>query len=500
MTARTKIAAVLVIAATVSTTGRAQSSSSRVFGDILKRIPAQTNGLMLVNVDGLFDSPMGRRENWRQQALENRRGGLGLAPDISKAAVAVGLNYHSMDERWKVGLVQLRRDVPIKLAEIAAREGGYVETIRNTKVAWTPRNLYLFDFPDSLVGFVSPAERKSLVAWFQSALWQPRDFPPGFVDRAVFRADRGAQIVFSLDLADTVSVPMVEPWLRSFDEVKASHPDPSLLATRIASVKSGSLTVQVTEGIQGNLRIEFERDIDDTRAVARTLVLDLLADLGAELPEMKSWSVSFDKKRALELSGRLSEDSVRKILSLGNVPRLAAGSAPTASSNATERADTKSASSPVGPATNTPSARDKVATSQSYFRSVAGLIEGLKKTDRPTYRSAKLWYDRYAKQIEELPILGVDKELLDWGAMVARTMREMSSGINYYSQNHKYAVASDASGSYGGYGNSRAYNASVMKKQTDAMMSVDLDKRWQAVETSVAEMRRKMVEKYQVDF
>ena len=32
------------------------------------------------------------------------------------------------------------------------------------------------------------------------------------------------------------------------------------------------------------------------------------------------------------------------------------------------------------------------------------------------------------------------------------------------------------------------------------MMSVDLDKRWQAVETSVADMRRKMVEKYQVDF
>ena len=80
------------------------------------------------------------------------------------------------------------------------------------------------------------------------------------------------------------------------------------------------------------------------------------------------------------------------------------------------------------------------------------MIDGLKKTDRPTYRSTKLWYDRYAKQVEELPILGVDKELLDWGAMVARTMREMSSGVNYYSQNQKYAVASTPSGNYGGYG------------------------------------------------
>ena len=32
------------------------------------------------------------------------------------------------------------------------------------------------------------------------------------------------------------------------------------------------------------------------------------------------------------------------------------------------------------------------------------------------------------------------------------------------------------------------------------MLSVDLDKRWQALETSVSDVRRKMVEKYKVDF
>ena len=139
-----------------------------------------------------------------------------------------------------------------------------------------------------------------------------------------------------------------------------------------------------------------------------------------------------------------------------------------------------------------------------YFRSVTSLVEGLKGTERPTYRSTKLWYDRYAKQIEELPILGVDNELLDWGSMVSRTLREMSSGINYSAKNQTYAVASSSNGSYGGYGayyaNSRSYDQSMIKKQSDAMLSVDLDKRWQALETSVADVRRKMVEKYKVDF
>ena len=77
-----------------------------------------------------FRSPLGvKQDALRQKALENRKGGLGLADDVSKVAVAVGMDFHSMQERWKVGLVQLRRDVPVKLDALAAREGGYVETI-----------------------------------------------------------------------------------------------------------------------------------------------------------------------------------------------------------------------------------------------------------------------------------------------------------------------------------------------------------------------------------
>src|SRR5947209_14228330 len=112
---RSVFAAAFLAAFAVSPPGRAQTGNSRVFGDLLKRIPGQSNILMLVNVDGLFDSPMGRRENWRQEALANRRGGLGLAGEVSKVAVAVGMDFHSMQERWKVGLVELRHDVPIKL-------------------------------------------------------------------------------------------------------------------------------------------------------------------------------------------------------------------------------------------------------------------------------------------------------------------------------------------------------------------------------------------------
>ena len=310
--------------------------------------------------------------------------------------------------------------------------------------------------------------------------------------------------MLAFDLADSVSPKMVEPWLNSIDVIKKTKTDASLLAPRLASVKSAFLVVKVDQGIEGNLRIDFERDVDYTAQVARQLILDVLEDYGADLPEMKTWTLSFEKKTAVEMRGRLSEESVRKVLSMAHVPRLTPDhpslSRTTASAEA--KSEPKTATRPATP--DSQSQPDPVGTAQGYFRSVASLIEGLKGTDRPTYRSTKLWYDRYAKQIEELPILGVDKDLLDWGSMVSRTLREMSSGINYSAKNQTYAVASSPNGSYGGYGayyaNSRAYDQSVIKKQSDAMLSVDLDKRWQALETSVSDVRRKMVEKYKVDF
>ena len=438
-------AAALLAAVAVPSPGRAQSGNSKVFGELLKRIPEQSNTLMLVNLDGLFDSPMGRRENWRQKALEDRKGGLGLAADVSKVAVAVGMDFHSMQERWKVGLVQLRRDVPVKLETLAAREGGYVETIENTPVAWTPRGFYLFDFPGNLLGFASPTERKSLVGWFRSALFKPRNFPPGFADRAIFRADAGAQVVLAFDLADSVSPKMAEPWLNSIDVIKKTKTDASLLAPRLASVKSAFLVVKVDQGIEGNLRIDFERDVDYTAQVARQLILDILEDYGAELPEMKTWTLSFEKKTAVEMRGRCRRSRCARSSAWPTRP----ASRPIilrcpGRRSAEAKSEPKAATRPATP--DSRSQPDPVNASQGYFRSVASLIEGLKGTDRPTYRSTKLWYDRYAKQIEELPILGVDKDLLDWGSMVSRTLREMSSGINYSAKNQTYAVASSSSG------------------------------------------------------
>ncbi len=141
-----------------------------------------------------------------------------------------------------------------------------------------------------------------------------------------------------------------------------------------------------------------------------------------------------------------------------------------------------------------------VKASQAYFRAVADAINGLQGQKSTSAHGARLWYERYAKQIDELPILGVDTELLDWGSTVSRTLREMAYGINYNMQDRRYSLSTQ-NGAYGGYG-AYASNApqETIRQQGEATLSVSLDGKWQLLRTSVADLRRKMVEKYQVDF
>ena len=484
---RIAIATVVLLAAGCQAPASGQASK-RPFAALLSRIPDKSNALLLVDVDGLYDSPIGLREVWRNEATKSRRDVLGVGPSVAQATVAAKMDFQGMRERWKVGMVQLKV-APPDLASLARIEGGYVDTIANTPIGLTPRGFALFTFDGNVLGFAAPPDRQELAAWMETAIWHPRNFAPGYADRAVNAADGGAQVVLALDLRGSVSAKAIEPWLNAIDVVKKTGTEPKILAARLEGVKSASLVVSAGQSLEGTLRFEFEQDVSYAAPLARTLVLELLEDVGADLPDVKTWNPSFPSKTVLELTGRISEESVRRIISLVYPPRLSESVDPTTPTEASRPTD--------GPT------RAQNA-SQAYYRSVTSLIEGLKGANRPSYRSIKLWYDRYAKQIEELPILDVDRELLDWGGTVSRTMREMSSGINYYAQNQTYTLAARPNGSYGGYdqysANSKGYDQAVIKKQSDAMMSVDLDVRWQAVETSVADMRRKMVEKYRVDF
>ncbi len=361
------------------------------------------------------------------------------------------------------------------------------------------RDFYLFDFPDKLIGFASPTDRKALVKWIRSALWHPRNFPPAGPTGPSFGPTPAPKIVLAFDLADAVSPKLVQPWLSTFDVVKKTHTDPSLLRARLASVKSAFLIVKVDQGIEGNLRIDFDSEVDYTTLVARTLIQDIVENFGVELPEMKTWNLSFDKKKAVEMTGRMSEESIRKVLSLAHPPQLASERATTAEAPSTaSKAETNSAV----PYNRAPARRRQRLAG---ILSVGHLAHRGSEGDRSPHLSQHQDLVRPLRQADR----GVAAPGRRQGAarlgrggrphlerdVVGRQLLLTESEVHPGNEPPRARMAE-----YDYSGSSRAYDASVIKKQADSQMSVDLDKRWQALETSISDMRRKMVEKYKVDF
>ncbi len=471
----------------------AQQSAGQKYAELLRRIPEQANLLMFVDVDSLFDSPLGRREKWREEATARGKARLGLPTEIARVAVAAGVDLDEFHEDWRVGMAEIRGKLP-DLETLAAREGGFVEPINLAKVVWTPRDLYFITFEPRILGFATPAWRQRMAKWITTTFVKPRTFPPGFASKAIVRAEGGSQVVLALNVADAISPPLAAPRLAEMDSIKKYRIDPRLLAERLATAKLAFLQVDVDNAIKGTIRVEFESDMDYAKPVAKELVLTALSENGADLPELARWSGGVEG-RAIELSGPLSEDSLRLILSLARPPQLtparqSLGDLP-ASAEGGQPSPPKEAAK-----------ADVVQASQIYFRSVADMLESLKRQKSDSYHGMKVWYERYAKQIDELPILGVDKELLDWGSTVGRTLREMAYGINYNVQDRKYARSTSGGGYYGGYGYYGASNApqETIRQQGEAQLSVGLDGKWQLLNTSIGDMRRKMVDKYQVDF
>lgn len=500
MRRRSPCIALLALAALVGPAGSARAQLATSFEDLLKRVPESANALMLIDADGLFESPLGQAENWRAEAEQNSSGGLGLAADATKAVVAMNTNLYTLQEVYKLAMVAMK-SAPPGIGDLARREGGLLETVENTSVVWTPRDLYLFLVPPNVVGFVTPAERQKLGGWLQDIVVSPRNAVPGFADLAVSRVEAGAQIALAVDLDNAISPQMAIAWLNTIKSLETAKIDPKILGARLSTARSVTLTIEVARTIQSTLRIDFQQPVDYASIVAKDVVLALMENYGVLIPDIAAWTATVDGK-TIELAGSLTRDSAQRILEIGRAPRLSPQLESLANAPASE-----SLADGVPPVVE-PTQNDVLKTSQMYFREVADMIDALKKQNVNTYASAKIWYDKYANQIEELPILGVDEELLDWGFSVARAFREMATGINYSAKNQTYTVAGRPNGVggayYGGYGyyyaNSIGYDQAVIKRQSDAALSTQLVGRFEALETSVADMRRKMVEKYKVNF
>ncbi|TWU41928.1 hypothetical protein [Novipirellula artificiosorum] len=510
---RYAIAPLLIIASLIPCISSAQ------FEGMKYRIPSDANSLVLINAEKLFGSPVADRERWaarRKAAFES--GISALPPDATEVLMAGRLDHEFGETVWEMSMVKLQGERNV--SSVAQRFGGTMDTIDGRSAVRLPDDHYVVQIMSNLLGSYTPANRQDVTRWLKSTNTTSGSPLPEYLEQAfVYASKVGTPIVMALDLEGVVSPAKIKAGFGQFESLKASGISPDAFAKLMQGAKGVTLGITAGDDTLGAIRVDFSQSPEILGKVGKDLLIEVLQKQGVMIEDVHDWSPSINGNTFL-LRGKLSSNGARRVMSVLALPPTLADSMNEAMSPGSD---------PEGTA--------KRIASQQYFQSITTLLDDLhekpKRDHAQTFGQAAVWYDRYARKIDQLPILNVDEQLLDFGFQCSTALRNaemamkgvgMRSSVRTASNNPSVgaSVSSYGGGYRGGYGYGGGYygpsapvvgvnsfNATMMEKgRSDAIIrgqertagAASVQQIWQAIDQATASIRRDMVQKYSADF
>lgn len=382
---------------------------------LLRKIPRGSNALVVIDGPGLRNSPLVKKATGTTSGPDYHDL-LNVPTDAEQIVVASRLDFSNLADSDRVALATLKQDR--SLAEFAAREGGLVEKVGDVEAAWSPRNAYLGKLGPQLFGMIYPSDRQAFARWVKYAATSQVNEVPPYLRGAGALAGSETPYVMAVDLTDAASVAQTLKLLQHAESLKPYAAELPAAAQFLAGAQGATFRLSLKDQPEGTIVVEFGGPAQPVEKFAKPMLLEVLAELGASLEDLKTW-----KARAvgnsIVLTGSLSNDGLRRIGSLFALP--------------------VGTDSGLDPASLPASARleDPARASKRYFDALGAIIDDLKKNrtmidNRPS-ESQAVWYDRYAQRIDQLPVLNVDPELIAFGDGVSQRYRALAQnerGVN----------------------------------------------------------------------
>jgi hypothetical protein len=300
-------------------------------------------------------------------------------------------------------------------------------------------------------------------------------------------------------MADSISPVPLREKLESLECLASAKSNLEELAKLFGGVDGITFTVTLEDQFQGRLQVDFSDAPKLLNKVGKALVLEVFGRRGILLPEMNSWEGHVEGK-ALVLSGPLNAVSVVNLLSLF--------------SNSPSAETTPGEGSSGGELTTSDEAR-RAKASKRYFTSVTRVIEENRNVKGKSAAEHGVWNDKLARKIDQLPMLDVDKDLLDYGAQVSQLMRGAGVTIkNAFMQastqkapdytvnsNFGYGVGYGYGYGYGAVSinNNDFYNQQVRQQASVTGMTQHVGNLEQ-IDNMTTAIRRNMTERYGIEF
>jgi len=485
---------VLAALAALTVSGRSSRAGDE-FKELLNQIPRAANAVVLLNMEKAKNSPLGLKENW--QAKVERAFDAGLVrvpPQATRCVLASQMDFESMEPLWNAAIFELDED--FSMEEVAGIRQGTPDKIDNLPALARPNDTYLVKLGHRTLGAMQPANRQEVVRWIREVRKaSPLPLSPYLQQAAGFSDKAGSEIIMAIDLDGAFCSNRVAKYLKSkqkqLDEWGANPLNLTKLLSDVQGIRVG---VRIGEEPSAMIVIDVQGDASQVSSFAKPLLLQILSDKSAMIDDFQSWTAKAEGHE-ISLAGKLSKSGLRRLLSVVDSPASESPAAPPA-------APAPAAQTPQESPGDLPTLQ--MNASLKYFRAIKAMAADLRSDmrDSKSLGSTGLWCDRYARRIERLPILNVDDELLKYSAFVAHQLRQARLAIRTMGI-QSGARQAQIWGSDGGYGDDHQAKESErrgVRAEEKATMATNVYQIRDTIITATSDVRRKMTQKYQVEF
>lgn len=481
----------LLSAVFLATIGGARLAAGGDWPKLVDHAPAGANTVVLLNADAL---KLGASQLKHFKDGEQKGAAANLLAElpehVKRAGLSAYIDFDSLEPVWQTVTATFEKNKLGTPKGIAEKEGGYLEQVAGKPIVWSPRGRYIVPQGAERVTVYKPADRAGVARWIRS-LSQPAQPLPDYLKKVVERALDGTALVLAVDMADAVSPVAARDKLATFKSLADARSGLDELAKLVSDLRGVSFSITVEDQFMGQLQFDFGSAAGALSQVGKGIVVEAFSRRGILLPELREWKSSVQGK-AFVMSGPLDCSSVINLISFftatpssDDVAYESAGNAGEASASSSKAAQ----------------------ASKRYFTSVQRILTQCRDTKGLSVAERGVFNDKLSRKIDDLPLLDVDKELLDYGADVARLIR--GAGLAIRSANVAAGGQRAVGTSYyawGGYGyggvamnDNSAYNETLSLQAHAQGMQQHIGNMEQ-VDNLTAEIRRKMVEKYRIEF
>lgn len=450
-------------------------------------LPPDLNAVARINVADLYKTPLARQEEWAKHSTESFiHQEAFVPPGTNQILIGAQLDLSErLASNRKCAVVV--PDSNQKLDKLAPWLPGGIQQISGKPGAQFGDDGYVVDTGDGSWLATMNSSRQTIARWLKSGPSSGSGLSP-YLKNALTSKSNTAQVVMAVDLQDNFSREQLRETIKQAGWFSSDSTIDSA-ADVLSSATGITISIAVDKERSGSLTVDFAKPATALQPILSKLVDAVLEHVGATSDEVQQWKWSVSGNRILG-AGPISPGGVRRLLSILDPPAL----------------------THVISASETPTDDKMAKTSQKYCKSVRVLLDDLQKELKKTKDNHALWFERYARKVDDLPKLNVDGDLLDYSAKVSNSLRYqgqvqrmtlIQAGTRIAQSGANYATVSGYVSPYGSYGwvkplDPQAPNT-IAAEESQTAKSVRYSE-WKQIEDGMTDIRRNLTEKYKLEF